>query len=176
MSASTRIRVDDQRLLDEALVVVRDARQRAPSDFLIAIAVLLGGATLVLLAAAALAGGSAHDFLLNLSSEAIGALVTVVVIDGLWKRAETGASASLRAMGDRLQARRDAGTAMSDVERSSWRSFVDDYRSLTARETLRDRLVATRSFGRRAHDLEERGERTLRASASITSDPEGDLE
>ena len=56
----------DASLIDEALAVVRDARSRAPRDFLLALAVGLGILALAVLAGAALTGDALRDLLLNL--------------------------------------------------------------------------------------------------------------
>ena len=153
----------DERLLREALVVVRAARDRAPTDFLIAIAVVLGGIAAILAVIGVLADGVVRDLALNLAAEVAGALLTVVLIDGLWDRQQTGAAERLRRMEIALQ-RRIAGAngpGMSTTEREAWRAFVDEYRALTRRDTLLDRLRAARGFGGRAQALERRGEALL---------------
>ena len=149
----------DRGLIDEALAVVHDARARAPRDFLLALAVALGGGGLVLLAAATLVGGLLHELLLSLSFELIGALLTVVLIDGLWRRQEAGASAGLDAMSARLERRR--GSPMTDEERQAWRVFVDEYQALVSAESLLDRLRTLPTYRRRMRALEARGNRTL---------------
>jgi hypothetical protein len=155
-------RSDDDNVLEAAIEVVRDARERAPADFLVAIAVVLLAIAGVLLLVGTIVGGSIQDLCFNLGSEALGAWLTVVLIDGLWKRQETGASARLRDMEDRLAARRDAGDTLDVTEREGWREFVADYRVLTDRRTLPDRIRAARGYGRRAHDLELRADAMLR--------------
>jgi hypothetical protein len=152
-------RAPDVVLIDEAVAVVQDARARAPQDFLFGLAVVLGSIALALLAAAALSGGILQDLLLNLGAEVIGAWLTVVLIDGLWKRLEAGASASLERTSRRLEERKE--TPLSDAERQAWRAFVDDYRALVDRESPVDRIRAVPSYGRRMHELEARANRTL---------------
>ena len=154
-------RNDADHALEAAIEVVRDARERAPVDFLVAIAVVLLAIAAVLLLAGAVVGGSLQDLCFNLGSEALGAWLTVVLIDGLWKRQETGASARLRDMEARLAARRDAGDELEASDRQGWLAFVDDYRDLTERRTMRDRIRAARGYGRRAHELEKRAEAML---------------
>src|SRR6476619_3631240 len=126
----------DAGLIDEAVDVVHAARARAPQDFLFGLALVLGSIALALLGAAALTGGTVQDLLLNLGSEVLGAWLTVVLIDGLWKRLEAGATASLEAMTRKLDARR--GMRLTDGERSAWRSFVDDYRATGKAESAID--------------------------------------
>jgi membrane protein implicated in regulation of membrane protease activity len=159
VSEGTQARDSDTGLIDEALVVVYDARARAPRDFLFALGIVLGSGALVLLIAAALTGGLLQDLLLNLGVEVIGAWLTVVLINGLWRRLEAGASAGLDAMSGKLEKRR--GSPMTDAERQAWRVFVDEYQSLVSAESLVDRLRALLTYRRRMRALEARGNRTL---------------
>jgi len=153
---------DDDNVLASAVEVVRDARERAPADFLVAIAVALFAIAATLLIGGAIVGGSVQDLCFNLGSEALGAWLTVVLIDGLWKRQETGASARLRDIESGLAARLDSGEALDVKERQGWHAFVADYRDLTDRRTFRDRIRAALRYGRRAHELELRAEALLR--------------
>jgi hypothetical protein len=157
-------------LVDEALAVVHDARRRAPRDFLITLAVLLGGGALVLLAAAALTGGALHELLINLGFELIGALITVVLIDGLWRRLEAGTSAGLDAMSARLERRR--GSQMTEKELQAWRIFVDEYQGLVSADSLVDRLWALPTYRKRMRALEARGNRTLEEFEQAAPDPD----
>jgi hypothetical protein len=164
MTASHSFDQPDERLLEEALVTIRDARERLPRDFLIAIAVVLGLVAAALLAVGMLVTGRVGDLAINLSVELIGALVTVVVIDGLWSRAQSGSADRLRLIEDQLRLRmrsRIGGVPLSAEERDGWQDVVTDYNELTARATLRDRLSATRDYGRRAQSIERRAERLL---------------
>lgn len=162
MTTADRRRANgDEKLLQNAIEVVRDARERAPADFLVAIAVVLLALAAMLLVVGAAVGGTLQDLCFNLGSEALGAWLTVVLIDGLWKRQETGASVRLRRVEDGLLARQAAGATLGETERRGWRTFVDDYRDLTDRRTLRHRVRAARGFGRRAHELELRAEAML---------------
>ena len=149
----------DGSLIDEALAVVQDARARAPADFLFALATILGSIALALLAAAAVTGGVLQDLLLNLGSEVIGAGLTVVLIDGLWKRMEAAASETLDDMSRKLEARK--GSPMTDEERRAWRAFVDDYHEVQSAESPLDRVRGLPAYGRRLRELEARGNRTL---------------
>ena len=74
---------DDDIVLERAIEVVRDARERAPADFLVAIAVVLLALAAILLIGGAIVGGSVQDLCFNLGSEVLGAWLTVVLIDGL---------------------------------------------------------------------------------------------
>ena len=152
-------RDSDTGLIDEALAAVHDARTRAPRDFLFALGIVLGTGGLVLLVAAALTRGLVQDLLLNLGVEVIGAWLTVVLINGLWRRLEAGASAGLDAMSAKLERRR--GSSMTDDERQAWRVFVDEYQALVSAESLLDRLRALPTYRRRMRALEARGNRTL---------------
>jgi hypothetical protein len=149
----------DDRLIDEVEGVVRDARRRAPQDFLFAISVVLGAIAVALLALGWVTGGVLQSVLLNLGTEVLGAWLTVVLIDGLWRRLEAGATASLDAIGAKVEARR--GRPMTADEREAWRAFVDEYRTLVAAESLPDRLRALPDYHHRMKTVADRGNRTL---------------
>jgi hypothetical protein len=151
----------DERILREALIVVRSARERAPTDFLVALAVVLGGAAFVLVALGLTLNGTLGDLCLNLGAEVAGAWLTVVLVDGLWSRQQTGAAERLRRIEGALQERAAAGTELSTADRDGWRSFIAEYGQLTARSTLLDRVRAARGYGARAHRLEKQGELLL---------------
>jgi membrane protein implicated in regulation of membrane protease activity len=161
-------RDSDEGLIDEALAVVHDARARAPRDFLFALGIVLGTGALVLLVAAALTGGLPQDLLLNLGVEVVGAWLTVVLINGLWRRLESGASAGLDAMGAKLERRR--GSPMTDEEQQAWRVFVDEYRALVSAESVLHRLLALPTYQRRIRALEARGNRTLEEFKQAAAD------
>ena len=149
----------DDRLIDEVVDVVHDARRRAPQDFLFALSLILGAIALALLAAGALTGGTLQDLLLNLASEVVGAWLTVVLIDGLWRRLEAGATASLDAIGTKLEAHR--GRPMTSDEREAWRLFVDEYHTLVGAESFVGRMRALPDYRHRIKAVEARGNRTL---------------
>ena len=149
----------DAELIDQAIAVVQDARARAPRDFLFALAVLLGIAVVALLTAAFLTNGALQDLFLNLGAEVIGVWLTVVLINGLWRRREVGASAALDAMSTKLEERR--GSQLSEEERQAWQVFVDEYERLVASESFLHRLRALPTYRRRIRELAARGNRTL---------------
>lgn len=150
----------DPALVDEAVAAMKDAKERAPADFLLALSVALGLGAIALLAGAVLSGGGVlQDLLLNLGAGLVGTWLTVVLVDGLWKRLETGASSSLDAMSARLEERK--ARPLSDDERRAWRGFVDEYRDLTRSESLLDRVRAIPSHRRRLLELERRARRAL---------------
>jgi hypothetical protein len=149
----------DTALVDEALAVVADARGKAPREFLRALTGILGSLALGLVAGAALTNGTLHDLLLNLAAEVIGALLTVVLIDGLWKRMEAGTSASLQNMNTELASRRTS--PMTQDERLAWRVFVHEYTQLQAARSPLDRARSVVLYRRHLQELEERGNRTL---------------
>jgi len=149
----------DDRLIDEAIAGIDAARARAPRDFLLAIALVLGVLALSLLAVGLLASGPLQDICLNLGSEVVGAWLTVVIIDGLWRGRDEGTSRSLESMARRLEAHR--GRSMSADERAAWRVFIDESQALTARRTFPQRLRELRVYGSRLAELERQGNRTL---------------
>jgi hypothetical protein len=158
----------DAELIDEAIAVVQDARARAPRDFLFALAVILGIATVALLAGTFLIGGTLHDLFLNLGTEVIGVWLTVVLINGLWRRREVGASAALGAMSRKLEERR--GSQLSEEERQAWRVFVDEYHKLVGAESFLRRVRALPTYRRRIRELEARGNRTLEEFQQAAAD------
>lgn len=158
-SRRDRHAANDAAVIDDALAVVRDAQRRAPRDFLVALGALLAALAVVLLVGAVISGGIVQAMLLNLASEVLGAGLTVVLIDGLWKRIEAGASTSLDLMVSRLEERRDV--ALSESEREAWILLVDEYRSSVRRETPLSRLRSSADSARRLRELEARGNRTL---------------
>jgi hypothetical protein len=164
-SPSSPTNEGDERLLEDALGVVRDARSRLPSDFLVAIGAFLVLVAAVLLAIGVSVGGRVGDLATNLAVEVVGALLTVVVIDGLWSRAQSGSAERLRLVEDRLQrriwAQQHASGRLSETERAGWGDVIAEYRRLTARESLLDRLAAARDYGRRARRIENRAEELL---------------
>jgi len=154
-------RAADDLLLDEALAVVNDARSGAPANFIAALGQILGLTALALIGASALAGGGLlEDFLLNLGVELIGAWVTVVVIDGLWRRLEVGAYSGLDEMSAELSQRR--GSAMTDAERKAWTAFIEEYRSLGGQKSVFARAWSAQRSRRKMRELEAHGNRTLR--------------
>jgi hypothetical protein len=149
----------DAALIDQAVAVCDDAVRRAPRDFLLMLALVLGTTAGVLLVAAAVTTGSLQDLLLNLGVEVIGTVLTVVLIDGLWKRQQAGATSTLQAMGRDLEDRRDR--PLTEDERDAWRVFVDEYHDLVRAESYRVRARALPHCRRRIRALEARGNRTL---------------
>jgi hypothetical protein len=155
----TQSALPDRALIDAALDVVDDAGARAPREFLVAAALALAVLAAAFLVGAALADGSVRDLLLNLASEVIGAWITVVLIDGLWRRSEANADAMLGDLRRGLEARRTE--PLSAAEREAWTVFVDEYQS---RIRGRSAVAALRGFGgytRELKRLEERGNTTL---------------
>jgi hypothetical protein len=149
----------DDRIVGDAIRAVDDARERAPRDFLAALAGALGVAAAILLIAGAMATGAVHDVLLNLAAEVCGTLLTVVVIDGWWRRRQTAATTTL----DRLQSllRRAEREPLGDTERGALIAFVADYQALIRRESLVDRIHALTGYRNRARGIEQRANRAL---------------
>lgn len=158
----------DTALIDEAIAVAQDARARAPRDFLFALAVILGIATVVLLTGASLTNGTLHDLFLSIGTEVIGVWLTVVLINGLWRRREVGASAALDAISRKLEERR--GSQLSKEEREAWQVFVDEYHRLVGAESFLQRVRALPTYRRRIRDLEARGNRTLEEFQQAAAD------
>jgi hypothetical protein len=158
---------DDNAVIDAALAAIRDARLRAPREYLLGIAGVLALVAVALLGAASLTSGGVHDLLLNLGAEVIGACLTLLLIDGLWQRLQVATSATLDAMTARLTARR--GHPLSTGERAAWTRFADEYASTLGHRSLAGRLSGVRGASRRLDELEAAGNRTL---AEFRSDAE----
>ncbi len=137
----------DEDVVAEMLGVLQDARGRAPRDFLFVLAGGLGLGAIVFLVVGLATDGVARDMSLNMSVQLIGTWLTVVVIDGLWKRQEAGASATLDAMSRRLAARR--GLRLTPAEREAWLEMVEDYQALVRTESIVHRIRSLRSYRRR---------------------------
>jgi len=151
----------DRALIDSALEVVADAGARSPREFILAAALGLGALALALLAGAALVSGSARDLLLNLASEVTGAWITVVLIDGLWRRSQASADALLADLRRGLESRRDG--PLSAAEREAWIVFVEEYRSRVGGRTALGALHGFGGYGRELERLERLGNDTLAA-------------
>ena len=162
----------DEQLIAEALRAVDDARARAPRDFLVALATLLGVAAAALLASGLISTGPLRDVSFNLAAEVLGTLLTVVVIDGWWRRRQAGASETLDRLRTVLHGSRQE--PLRDTERRAWSAFVADYRAALQRETFGDRVRALLSYGHRIRQIEARANRALgEADAAGTTDARG---
>ena len=163
MSAGSGPRGDaagNEVVIDDALGVLAQARARVAADNLVglAVALLIGAASAIVIAI--LSGpGILQDLGLNLGVELVGALITVVVIDGLWKRRQATTTESLEATVRRLEARR--GVALSPAERDAWRAFADAYGSIAGGTSVIDRGRGIPAYRRRLADLEELARQTL---------------
>jgi hypothetical protein len=148
----------DVGLIDEALAVVHDARVRAPREFLLALAVILGVSAPALVAGAAVTG-ALEDLLLKSRRRGDRRVADGRAHQRAVAPSRDGASAALDAMSVKLKEHR--GSPMSEEERQAWRIFVDEYRALVRAESLFDRVLALPIYRRRIRELESRGNRTL---------------
>jgi len=150
----------DATVIEDAIAAVEEARARAPRDFLAALAIALVAASIGCLAIALIVGaGVLRDLMLNLGVELVGAVITVVVIDGVWKRREAAATASMSLTLNRLDARRRS--TIVPAERAAWQGFVDDYRELTRRQSVVNRIRDLPAYRRRLTYLERRADSIL---------------
>jgi hypothetical protein len=121
----------DQQLLDEAIATMRDVRARAPHDFLVALGVALGVLlAVIVLLSVLLQDQFAQGIVLNLGAEIFGAWLTVVLIDGLWRRIQTGSLTEYEIMAQKLATRK--ATPLTDEEREAWRLVIHMYRHVEA--------------------------------------------
>ena len=129
----------DAALIDATLAALRDERRRAPADLLAILTVLLvATAGLMLVLAIVLDDGVARDMFLNLSSEVLGAALTVVLIGGLWQRLQTSSEGAMEGLVARTAQRRDQ--PLSDPERAAFAAIVDLHQRTATRSFL-PRLV-----------------------------------
>jgi hypothetical protein len=129
----------DAALLGEVADALRDERRRAPADLLGILALLLGGAAIAALVVGASVGpGVPQDVLLNLASELVGVVLTVVLIGGLWHRVQSTSFETMDDLVALVEAHRTTG--ISDGERAAYRAMVDLHRR-TARSGFVVRLV-----------------------------------
>ena len=91
--------------------------------------------------------------------ELLGVLITVVLIDGLWRRREAATTASLDATLGRLEARRHK--ILTEEERAAWRQFAHDYHELHRDGSPVTRLRHPAAYRRRLLDLQRRADQTL---------------
>jgi hypothetical protein len=123
--------MNDQQLLDNAIATVRDVRARAPHEFLVLLAILLGVLlAAILLLAALLPDPALKDVLLNVGAEIFGAWLTVVLIDGLWRRFQLGSISEYEAMTKELTRRKK--NPLSDDERQAWALYIELFRQIEA--------------------------------------------
>ena len=129
----------DAELLSEVAAALRDERRRAPGDLLGILALMLVVASVTTLVAGAVAGpGVLQDVLLNLASELVGVVLTVVVIGGLWHRVQASSFGTMDDLVGLVEAHRSTG--LDDGERAAYRAMVDLHRR-TARSGFLVRLV-----------------------------------
>ena len=147
----------DAALIDATLSALRDERRRAPADLLAILTLLLVFTAGLMLAVGVLLGdGVGRDVFLNLTSEVIGAALTVVLIGGLWQRLQTSSEGALEGLVARTAARRDR--PLSDPERAAFTAIVDLHQQ-TATRSFVPRLILGFVFAvrnrRRLQALEE---------------------
>jgi hypothetical protein len=115
---------NDDPLIAELEATLLEERRRGPMDMLAVLCLLLIATSIVLTMAAAIVGdGMGRDLLLNLTGEAVGAALTVVLIGGMWARLQ---SESLGALDElQLLVERRRSTALSPEERSAFTALVE---------------------------------------------------
>ena len=125
----------DSALIDATIAALRDERRRAPADLLVILTVLLLAAAGSMLAIGIVLGdGIPRDLSLNLTSEILGAALTVGIIGGLWQGLQASSEGALESLVARTAARRE-GT-LSDAERAAFAAMVDLHRRTADRGFL----------------------------------------
>jgi hypothetical protein len=124
---STVVPPADAALLDELEATLREERRRGPTDLLALLAILLTGSAVAMVALGLLAGdGPWRDLLLNLTGEALGAALTVVVIGGVWARLQTDSVGALADLERRVE--RHRSEPLTDEERVAFQTLIDIHR------------------------------------------------
>ncbi len=114
----------DSALIDATLAALRDERRRAPADLLaILTLLLLASAGLMLALGIVLGDGMPRDLALNLTSEILGAALTVGIIGGLWQGLQASSEGALEGLIARTGERRQ-GT-LSEPERTAFTAIVE---------------------------------------------------
>ena len=114
----------DSALIDATIAALRDERRRAPADLLAILTVLLVvAAGLMLAVGIAIGDGVGREVFVNLTSEILGAALTVVLIGGLWQQFQTSSEGALEGLVARTAERRDR--PLSDSERAAFVAIVD---------------------------------------------------
>jgi hypothetical protein len=161
-STTAREPTADARLIDDVVRALRAERQRWPADLLALLAVGLSVAVLALLGIGLLVGpGPAQDILLNLAAEFVGAIVTVVVIGGLWASLGRTSDADVRTLVRVAEERRRTG--LSEAERVAFERIVDLHRR-TARSNVLVRQVVGLTYAIRHRSEFRAVEGVLRAA------------
>ena len=114
----------DSALIDATLAALRDERRRASADLLAILTILLLAAAGLMLAIGIVLGdGIPRDLSVNLTSEILGAALTVGLIGGLWQGLQASSEGALEGLVARTAERRE-GT-LSDAERAAFAAMFD---------------------------------------------------
>lgn len=121
---SSRQASSDDPLIAELEATLLEERRRGPMDLLAVLCLLLVATSIVLMMTAAVVGeGIGRDLLLNLTGEAIGAALTVVLIGGLWAQLQSDSLGALDELQRLVERRRS--TALSPDERTAFAALVE---------------------------------------------------
>ena len=106
---------DDDAIVDALIEALRAERRRGPADFVVLLGGAIAGAAVLLFGVAVwLGAGVGQDVLLNLSTELLGALVTVVLIGGLWQRLQVSALGDIDLLTREVETRRSRGLSQAE--------------------------------------------------------------
>jgi hypothetical protein len=139
-------------VIDDVIEALRAERRRGPSDFIVLLGVAIAvGASALFAVAVWLGPGVGQDVLLNLSTELVGALVTVVLIGGLWRQMQVTALGDMDVLTQAVEARR-AGR-LSDEERVAFERIVEVHRRTIDAPPVIRQAMATWFAIRHRHEL-----------------------
>jgi hypothetical protein len=136
MTQATRARSDSE-LIEELGRALRYERRRAPADLLVLLAgAIVLGAALCVVVGTWVGDGVAQVFFLNLSTELMGALVTVILIGALWQQLQRSAIGGVDALSRAVEERRERG--LTDDERLAFERLLEIHRrTASARPVIR---------------------------------------
>ena len=136
MTRASRTRSDSE-LMEELAQALRYERRRASADLLVLLAgAIVIGAGLCVVVGTWAGDGVAQVFFMNLSTELMGALVTVVLIGALWQQLQRSAIGGVDALTRAVEERRQRG--LTDDERLAFERVLEIHRqTASARPVIR---------------------------------------
>ena len=126
MTEASGTHADDE-LIAELAQALRVERRRAPTDLLVILAAaVVVGAGLCVVVGTLVGDGVAQVVLLNLSTELMGAVVTVILMGVLWQQLQRSAIGSVDALTRAVEESRQRG--LTDDERLAFSRVIEIHR------------------------------------------------
>jgi hypothetical protein len=131
---------------------LRAERRRGPADLIVLLGVAITvGASILFAVAVWLGPGVGQDVLLNLCTELVGTLVTVVLVGGLWRQMQVTALGDMDALTQAVEARRSGRS--NDEERVAFERVIEVHRKTTDAPPVILQATATWFAIRHRHEL-----------------------